>query len=205
MSRSVVGTEPLPTPGAGADTGDASRYGSLTHPVVGMLVVAAIFHVFWGKPIDGVLTLFVAVAAIRARPDGRDLSPTRLRAAWPIVGVIAVVYGVVVGSWARFSWPTTVAVFLPGLVLLAIADRAPPRSVRPPPSVSRLGRRAWAALWLALCAWEVIAFTYQPSRTVGSHDHPTLSILMDSVLKSHPGRAITLAVWLAAGWALARR
>jgi hypothetical protein len=170
-----------------------------------MLIVASAFHVLWGKPIDGVLTAGVAVAAVRARPDRRALTATRLRAEWPIVAAVAVVYGAVVGSWARFSWPTTIAVFVPGLVLLAVADRAPPRSTTPPEEVSPLGRRLWAGLWLSLCAWEVIAFTFQPARDVGSPDHPTLSILMDGVLASHPGRSITLALWMAAGWALARR
>jgi hypothetical protein len=51
----------------------------------------------------------------------------------------------------------------------------------------------------------MVAFSYQPSRTVGSPDHPTLSVLTDTVLATHPGRSITLALWLAAGWALARR
>jgi hypothetical protein len=170
-----------------------------------MLLVAAAFHVLWGKPIDGVMTAMVAIAAVRSRPDGRKLSATPLPAAWPIVGITAVVYGTIVGAWERFSWPTTVAVFAPGLALLAFADRAPPRKVVPPATIAPLGRRLWAGLWLGLCLWEVVAFTYQPSRTVGSHDHPTLSILMDNVLASHPGRSITLALWLAAGWALARR
>jgi hypothetical protein len=170
-----------------------------------MLLIAAAFHVLWGKPIDGVLTAMVAVAAARSRPDGRKLSATPLNAAWPIVGVVAVGYGIVVGSWTRFSWPTTIAVFVPGLVLLAVADRTPPRIVTPPQNIAPLGRRLWAGLWLGLCLWEVVAFTYQPSRTVGSPDHPTLSVLMDNVLASHPGRSITLALWLAAGWALARR
>jgi hypothetical protein len=170
-----------------------------------MLLVAAAFHVLWGKPLDGVLTAMVAVVAVRSQADGRKLSATSLRAAWPIVGAVAVVYGVIVGSWARFSWPTTIAVFLPGLALLAVADRAPPRIATPPDDIAQLGRRLWAGLWLALCLWEVIAVTYQPSRTVGSYDHPTLSVLMDNVMATHAGRSITLALWLAAGWALARR
>jgi hypothetical protein len=200
-----VGTEPVPSLEVGAKSAAATRFGNLTHPVVGMLLVAAVFHVLWGKPIDGVLTAMVAIAAVRLRPDGRKLSATPLRAAWPIVAVVAVVYGVIVGSWDRFSWPTTIAVFLPGLVLLAVADRAPPRIVTPPEHIAPLGRRLWAGLWLTLCLWEVIAFAYQPSRTVGSHEHPTLSVLMDNTLATHSGRSITLALWLAAGWALARR
>ena len=170
-----------------------------------MLLVAAVFHVLWGKPIDGVLTAMVAIAAVRSRPDGRKLAATPLRAAWPIVGVVAVVYGVVVGSWDRFSWPTTIAVFLP----VSCCSPSPigrRRESRHRPSTSRrLGRRLWAGLWLTLCLWEVIAFAYQPSRTVGSHEHPTLSVLMDNTLATHSGRSITLALWLAAGWALARR
>ncbi len=200
-----MGTEPVPSLEVGAGSVAASRYGNLAHPVVGMLIVAAAFHVLWGKPIDGALTAMVAVAAVRSRADRRKLAATPLRAAWPIVCVVAVVYGIVVGGWARFSWPTTVAVFIPGLVLLAVADRAPPRAMTPPEDVTPIGRWLWAGLWLSLCLWEVIAFAHQPSRSVGSYDHPTLSVLMDDVLASHPGRSITLALWLAAGWALARR
>ena len=198
-------SEPVPSLHVEAEQIPASRFGNITHPVVGMLVVAAAFHVLWGKPMDGVTTAAVAVGVARSGVDGRELRAVPLRAGWVIVTTFAVVYGAIIGSWTRFSWPTSIAVFLPGLVLLAVADRAPPRAAAPPEEVAPVGRRIWAALWLALCGWEIIAFSYQPSREVGSYDHPTLSVLMDHTMSTHAGRSITLALWLMAGWALARR
>jgi hypothetical protein len=121
----------------------------------------------------------------------------------------AAVYAWVAGGFDRFSWPATVGVFLPGTVALAAAARrrpAPPPGRLPPARhVDPRGAALWLGLFLAFCVWELAAFVHQPSSTVGSWDHPTLSVLADPVLASHPARSLALFGWLAMGWSLLRR
>jgi hypothetical protein len=174
-------------------------------PVVVMLLIAAMFHARWGRPIDALLSLGIAALAAQPAPPPDRRVVRRWPYAWPAAAAAAVIYGTTVGSWARYSWPTTIAVLGLGLVVIPISHRWPPRAKPPLPLVPATGVRAWAAVWLGLCAWEVIAFAHQPSRTEGSYDHPTLSVLSDSVLGTHLGRSIVLAAWVMAGWGLARR
>lgn len=58
----------------------------------------------------------------------------------------------------------------------------------------------WAALVVALAAWEVAAFLQLPRSA-----HPTLSSLANLAFESHPVRAAAFALWMAAGYAMARR
>jgi hypothetical protein len=108
-------------------------------------------------------------------------------------------YAVVVGAFARYTWPATVAVLLPGVMVLALGWRGPlwPRPVpaRPRP----VGAALWAAVFVAAGLWELIALLSQPSLQDGSYAHPTISFLMDTVLSSHAGRTITLLAWLVLG------
>lgn len=187
----------------GIDAGAHADAVGVRHPVVAFLVIAGLFSFLWGKPLDGIIALGVAVAATRAGPDRRAEQATP--AHWPLVGAIAVGYGVTVGMWARFSWPTTIAVFLAGFPFLAFANRWPSRRPARREVRDDVSHWPWAALWLAFCAWEVIAFAQQPNRVDTSWEHPTLSALADIVLAGHLGRAAFLTVWLAVGWAVARR
>ena len=57
----------------------------------------------------------------------------------------------------------------------------------------------------ALSLWELISLLLQPSLTTDSYAHPTISVLTDPVLASHPGRTIVLILWLAFGWFLLRQ
>jgi hypothetical protein len=62
-----------------------------------------------------------------------------------------------------------------------------------------------AAVFVALALWELGALLLQPALTVDSPAHPTISVLLDPVLGSAPGRSVGFAVWLALGWFLARQ
>ena len=44
-----------------------------------------------------------------------------------------------------------------------------------------------------------------PSLTTDSYAHPTLSVMSDPALATHPGRTIALFVWLAIGWIAMQR
>jgi hypothetical protein len=120
-----------------------------------------------------------------------------------VAGVLA--YAWVGGGFRRFTMPATGAVVLPGAVVLYLAAWRPPPRVPPPRRIDPAGARAWAALALALCLWELWAFLHQPTPTVGSYDHPTLSVLSDLLLASHPARSLALLAWLGCGRSLLRR
>jgi hypothetical protein len=53
---------------------------------------------------------------------------------------------------------------------------------------------------LVLVGWELMAWRQQPRV-----DHPTLSYLSNSLLSSHPLRALAFVGWLALGYRLVRR
>ena len=58
---------------------------------------------------------------------------------------------------------------------------------------------------VALGLFELTNLLLQPSLTTDSYAHPTLSVMTDPVLASHPGRSAVLFLWLALGWFLFRR
>ena len=70
------------------------------------------------------------------------------------------------------------------------------------PTLDRVGSRLWVGLAVAAGLWELFALSQQPSFTQGSYAHPTVSVLMDSVLSTHAGRSLVLLGWLALGWFL---
>ncbi len=123
----------------------------------------------------------------------------------PIVGIGGLLYVVIVGGFARYSWPATIAVVVPGAAAVATAWRGPSHGLPEPEKVDPVGAIAWGAVFVVLAVWELAAFLLQPSLTTESAAHPTLSVLMDPVLASHTGRTIVLSMWLAFGWFLLQR
>jgi hypothetical protein len=63
----------------------------------------------------------------------------------------------------------------------------------------------WAAVFLALGVLELTNLLLQRSFKADSHAHPTLSVLTDPILASHPGRSVALLTWLTVGWFLLKR
>lgn len=179
-----------------------------------MLVVAGVFDLISGAPIThgGMLiavALALAVDAVRRRSGVRAAVPARPRAIeiqasprW-LVGVAA--YALVVGSFARYSWPASVAVIVPAATGIVLAWEGPirerPREVRLEP----WGALPWAGVVVAFSAFELTNLFLQPSLTQGSYAHPTFSVVMDPVLASHAGRSLFLALWLLVGWFLVER
>ena len=99
------------------------------------------------------------------------------------------------GSFTRFSWPSTLAVVSLGAVMIFIGWRGP---VRPRPVPGRMplaGVAAWGAVLGAGGLWELWSLLQQPSLTLTSSAHPTISALADPVLATPPGRALILVVW----------
>lgn len=97
--------------------------------------------------------------------------------------------------------PAAVAVLVPGGVLLALRARRP---VRPRAALPRPAVLVWAVLAAAAAGWELVAFGWAPGQPPDA-DHPTLSLLLDPVLDTYPGRLAAYVVWLAAGrWLVTR-
>jgi len=114
-------------------------------------------------------------------------------------------YSAIVGSFARYSWPTSVAVSVPAVAGLLMAWRASAGSTDKATRLPSVGTAVWAFVWVGASAWELAALYLQPSLTTDSPAHPTLSYLANPLLASAPGRSIVLFLWLAFGWYLAQR
>jgi len=114
--------------------------------------------------------------------------------------LVAVAYSAVAGAWGRYTWPDTFAILVPGVAVLMVGWRGSLRPVPVPDAPSRRGVRTWSLVLVALGLWELFALLAQPSFTVSSDAHPTVSYLMDPVLASHLGRSLTLLAWLVIGW-----
>lgn len=123
----------------------------------------------------------------------------RRRDARAVAGVIgaALVYSWFAGGYRPFTWPMEIAVSIPIVVALVLALwRSAPRTVDAGPTrTRRIGYAIWAGLFALAAAWELIAYFSLPR-----YDHPTLSIITDSIMSSHPGRSLIFALWLALGW-----
>jgi hypothetical protein len=118
--------------------------------------------------------------------------------------LVGVVYAGVVGTFGRYSWPATVGVLVPGAAALALAWRGPIEAGVEPPAIDRLGILAWLCVLVGLALWELTELLLQPSLHRGSYAHPTISVLTDPILATHPGRSVVLFLWLAFGWWLVR-
>jgi hypothetical protein len=189
----------------------------LRDPVVVILLLAGAAELLAGDPlVDALVLLTVAAALARDRVRGRPPGGVPIAApGWadrlvrarptPALVIGGLLYSVAAGGLARFSWPAMVAVAVPGVVGVASAWHAAPGPPAEAAPIRRGGAAGWAAVFVALGLWELGAWLLQPSLTTGSPAHPTISILLDPLLGSHPGRSVGFAAWLALGWFLVRR
>jgi hypothetical protein len=181
------------------------------------LLLAGFFDGISGNPIHSILLFSTAVALgrdafLRRRGEAREATRAepwpRPSSAWlmPLAVTAAVAYAVFFAGFARYSWPISFAVVIPGAIGLMIGWHGSIR-VRPEANepVQRVGVLAWASVFVAASLWELVALFQQPTLTTDSQTHPTISVLTDPLLASHPGRALGLFAWLALGWFLVQR
>ncbi len=118
-----------------------------------------------------------------------------------VVGVVLAAGG---AATQPFSWPATVLVVVPVVVVSVLAFRTRPEQI---PCTARLRRGVvvWSTLLVGASAWEVYAFVQQPDWTRPNDLHPTLSTLLDPALEQLPLRFAGWLVWLGAGWWLVSR
>lgn len=194
----------------------------LRDPVIGILLLAGVAEILAGDPRVDWLVLLATAAALgwdrtrRGRPpEGEAVGVAKAGQGWldrlvavrltPVLVIGGLGYAVAAGGLVPFSWPAMVAVGAPGLVGVMSAWRASPRPSAQAAPMHAGGAAAWAAVFVVLALWELGALLLQPSLTMGSPLHPTISVLLDPALGSHLGRSVGFAVWLALGWFLVRR
>jgi hypothetical protein len=208
---------------------------SLVHPIVLTFVLAAVFSYLSADTVRAAYLLAVGLAlawdharprasrppsgpaaATESRPGASHAiavfsieSAERRRAAMRRLLVpallAAVAYSLIVGWFARYSWPATISVTIPSVAGVLVAWRVSAGSHTEPGRLSWVGVGAWAFVWAGASVWELTALFLQPSLSTDSYAHPTLSVLANSVLAAWPGRSVVLFGWLAFGWYLARR
>lgn len=106
----------------------------------------------------------------------------------------------VLAAFARpLTGPAVVAVLAAAAVLVAVAVAVRGR----PPSPAACPRRSlvpWLALAGLLAGWEFLAVAWGNDSA-----HPTLSLLLDPVLDTYPGRLVGYLAWLLVGrWLVTR-
>ena len=205
----------------------ASVRAGVRQPVVVILLLAALFDDLAGNGIHSIL--LAATALVLALSAAREDEPAAFRVVALDAGTSSAARGVararsaidrgprtilvaaalggcfVVGGFTRYSWPATLAIAATGSAVIATAWPGPLPGATPRVDLEPAGMVAWIAVFVGLGLWELTNLLLQPSLTTDSQAHPTLSVLTDPVLGSHPGRSMGLALWLALGWFLVRR
>ncbi|HEX3980348.1 MAG TPA: hypothetical protein VHW93_03950 [Acidimicrobiales bacterium] len=103
-----------------------------------------------------------------------------------------------------FTVPADVVTAIPLVVVLALALvthlRRTTSVPRAPSAIRSRGTSVWLAVLGVTAAWELYCYVNQPRQV-----HPTLSVLIDLLDRTHVGKTAAFAAWLALGWFLARR
>jgi hypothetical protein len=123
------------------------------------------------------------------------------------------VAGLAYAVLASFTRPFTLAADVVTAVALAVAVVVVVRTIRhdrhPGLVTARTGAdrerwNRWGVSWLALLAaataWELYCYAHLPRQ-----QHPTFSVLIDTLDSTRPGKTLSFAAWLALGWFLAAR
>jgi hypothetical protein len=110
---------------------------------------------------------------------------------------VLVGYAVLAAFSRPLTLPAAAAVVLPAVALILLAAHR-----TPPPRVALTRRHVapWAVLVALLAAWEATAALWGNDAA-----HPTLSLLLDPVTATYPGRLAGWLAWLGAGrWLVTR-
>ncbi len=144
----------------------------------------------------------VIFLGVRAGRDGGSdrlgREPGATQAAWlDRWGALLVIYAALAALCRPLTLTAAAAVLLPGIALLALMVwRLPERQ----PPVFRGSFLPWVVLALLLGGWELTAMVWGNDSA-----HPTLSLLLDPLLDTYPGRLVGWLGWLALGrWLVTR-
>lgn len=181
-------------------TGTARR---LLQPALVVLVLAGIFHLIRGAPIDGAVFCGMAVLIGADAVTGHRLRlPVVPRPPRWVVWPAAIGCAILLGTTAR--WGTTAHVVLPiigGAAVLSGWHRSGDATAGPASWRQHAGGAGWAAIAVALCLWELTTYILQQI-TADDRTHPALSDLLNPLVDTHVGRGLLVLVWMLAGVAL---
>jgi len=218
-------TRPSDSPVAPSVGVGATVRAGVREPVILCLLLAALFDELSGNPLHFLVLVgaAVALAVSRARervalgtserPVGRWGEPSELvgrlrnglaRSSKPLLVLPAIAFALVVGWFDRYSVPPSLAVAGVGAFAIAVSWNGPLRD-EPLETVETSGKVLWMLVVVALAAWELANLFQQPSLTLNSYRHPTISVLSDPFLGTPVGRMIALLLWLRVGWGLLKR
>lgn len=120
--------------------------------------------------------------------------------------VVGAGYAGLVSATTPFTIAADVAVAVPLFVMAVViayqvvrARRSAETATRSERDKPTLGWAPWAALLMALIAWELYSYLAAPRAA-----HPTLSSLYDSLARWQAAKAAVCLCWLALGWYLVR-
>ncbi len=142
---------------------------------------------WWCSCTDG-----TTLAQVLKRPQVGLRRPDRWDAA-------TVGYASLAALFTPLSAPAAVAVLLPGVLVVVLRAMRPvgdlPRDAQPYRAAAQ-----WLVLAVVGALWWLVAFLWG-----NDPEHPTLSLLLDPVLETYPGRLLGYTIWLGAGrWLVTR-
>jgi len=169
-----------------------------------VLGIMASFQTWRGAYVDGVLFFAITGMLIVDRLTGGRirLMNSPLDAPRWVVAAITGALAVVLVLAPRHGWVDLVTMVAIGVTVLVLAWA--PRPKLPYRGARALKRSAllWAIWGVALCAWEATAFTLSVTLPNGLTNYPTISVLLDPIVESLPGRIVFVGLWLAGGLSL---
>lgn len=162
------------------------------------------FQTWRGAFVDGALFFLISGMLLVDRLTGGriQLIKTPMDSPRWVVGAITGALGIVLVVAPRHGWVDFVTMVLIGVTVLVMAWT--PRPKRPFRGARAIKKSAlvWSLWGIALCAWEATAFILSVTVPGGNDHFPTISVLLDPVVESIPGRILFVGLWLAGGVSL---
>lgn len=129
-----------------------------------------------------------------------ERSRNRRRARIALLGTGVAAYSWVAGMLAPFTLISLISVLIPIGIIAVMAYSLGPRRIPAPRRLDITGVSYWALAVILFFEWEAAGYRD------GSHWwHPTLSIVLSPWMRHHIIKSAAFAVWLIAGWGLAKR
>jgi hypothetical protein len=169
-----------------------------------VLATMAGFQTWRGAFVDGALFFLIAGMLVLDRLTGGRirLITTPMELPRWVVAAITGALGVILVVAPRHGWVDLVTMVLIGVTMLVLAWTPRAKSDFRGARAIKRSALVWSLWGVALCAWEAGAFILSVTTPNGGANFPTISILLDPVVESIPGRILFVGLWLAGGLSL---